>query len=206
MQPTLLLELDSSPGDFGALFDIEAKTSLEMAIRFPLDCRNYIKKVNKNLDILKGMPNPVVAETVKEGQILKMLEHLAGDYQNIIIDTQTVLNGLMLDALSVSDLILLVTDNSIESFDRVLSFNEMLTRNFAVEKEKIYLVVNRKKRFDFMKVWDISKMTGNPVGGFIAYDKNFDKSLCMTGVKKITGTAFYKQLCRIVENGFTGKA
>ena len=85
-----------------------------------------------------------------------------------------------------------------------IEFYEIL-QGIRSERKK-YLVVNRKKRFDFMKVWDISKMTGNPVGGFIAYDKNFDKSLCMTGVKKITGTAFYKQLCRIVENGFTGKA
>lgn len=205
-QPTLLLELDSSPGDFGVLFDIEAENSLEMALRFPGNCKKYIKKISENLDILKGIQNPVIAESVKKGQLYNMMDQLGGLYQHIVIDTQSVLNGVVLDALSVSSRILLITDNSIESFNRVLSFNEMLTQSFSIPVDKISLLVNKKRIRDFLKVWDVAKMTGLPVNGFILYDKHFNKSFCMTGIKKIARTGFYKHLSRIIENGFEGKA
>lgn len=205
-QPTLLLELDCSPGDFGALFDIEPQISLDMAMRFPEECRKCIKKVQHNLDILKGMANPIIAEGVAQGQLLSMVEKIAGDYKNIIIDTQSVLNGLVLDALSFSRHILLITECSIESFNRVLNFNEILTNNFGVKNSRISLIVNKKQRPDFLKVWDISKMSGHPVSGFIGYDRRFNKSMAITGVDKIEKTRFYKQLCRIIENEFKGKA
>jgi cellulose biosynthesis protein BcsQ len=205
-QPTLLLELDSSPGDFGALFDIEPQISIDMAMRFPEECRKCIKKVQQNLDILKGMANPIIAESVAKGQLLSMVEKIAGDYTNIIIDTQSVLNGLVLDALSFSRHILLITECSIESFNRVLNFNEMLTNNFEIAGDKISLIVNKKQRPDFLKVWDISKMSGHPVSGFIEYDRHFNKSLVITGMARMAKTRFYKQLCRIIENEFKGKA
>jgi len=135
-----------------------------------------------------------------------MVEKIAGDYTNIIIDTQSVLNGLVLDALSFSRHILLITECSIESFNRVLNFNEILTKNFGVEDSRISLIVNKKQRSDFLKVWDISKMSGHPVRGFIEYDRHFNKSLVITGVAKTAKTRFYKQLCRIMENEFKGKA
>src|SRR4030043_863491 len=58
----LLLELDSSPGDFGVIFDIENNKSLELALRFPEKYNEYIKNIYKNVDALKGISNPLRSE------------------------------------------------------------------------------------------------------------------------------------------------
>ena len=70
---TLLMELDSSPGDFGPIFDIDSKKSLEMAVRFPENFSNYLKKVDNNLFALKGFANPFLAENTGPGSIKNLL-------------------------------------------------------------------------------------------------------------------------------------
>lgn len=53
----LLLELDSSPGDFGVIFDIEKDKSLELALRFPEKYNEFVKNIYRNVDALKGISN-----------------------------------------------------------------------------------------------------------------------------------------------------
>ena len=60
---TLLLELDCSPGDFGTLFDIGMEMSLEMAIKFPDEYKKYVKSINRDLDVLKGLVARVTANS-----------------------------------------------------------------------------------------------------------------------------------------------
>ena len=62
----LLLEMDSSPGDFGVLFDIERDKSLELALRFPEKYNEFVKNIYRNVDVLKGISNPLIAENIKK--------------------------------------------------------------------------------------------------------------------------------------------
>ena len=168
---TLLLELDCSPGDFGSLFDIEKDMSLEMAIRFPDDYKKYIKVINKNIDVLKGMPDPIIAESVSSDSIQQFFLKISHDYDYIIVDTQTVLNGILIDALKLSNQIMMISNNSIESIARISKFLEILVFRFMIEKSKFKIIINKKKIFSFLKVWEISKIINHPIDAFIHYDK-----------------------------------
>ncbi len=199
---TLLMELDSSPGDFGPIFDIDSKRSLEMAVRFPANFSNYIKKIDDNLFALKGFPGPFLAEgSVSEG-IKNLISTIESRYGNIIIDTQTVFNRVLLDVCIMASKIFLVTDNCLESLSRVINLYEMLTLTHAIEKSRVNLIVNKKRLTDYFRVWDLSKLTEVPVEGFISYDRKFNKNLFISSKNKLINTKMYRQVGRIIENGF----
>jgi pilus assembly protein CpaE len=197
---TLLLELDCSPGDFGPLFDIDKDMSLEMAVRFPNDYKKYIKVINKNIDVLKGMPDPIIAESINSDSITQFFTKISHDYEYIIIDTQTVLNGMLIDALKLSNQIMIISNNSIESIARISKFLEILIFRFMIEKSKFKIIINKKKIFSFLKVWEISKIINFPINAFIHYDKKFNKSLVFIDKRKLMSTKVFRETKKILKN------
>ncbi|MCL4416714.1 MAG: AAA family ATPase [Actinobacteria bacterium] len=195
---TLLLEVDSSPGDFGAVFDIESEKSFELALRFPEKFGYYIKNIFKNLDAMKGVSDPLVAERIKETDVHKLFKFLTSEYDYIIIDTQTVINGTLLDVLRLSDVIMLVSEYSVESFSRISSLFYILTNKFAISKDKIKVIINKKRLFKLFKIWDFIKIAEFPIEAFISYDPKYGKSLFLFNKNKIFKTRLYKQLSKIL--------
>ncbi len=195
---TLLLEVDSSPGDFGAVFDIESEKSIELALRFPEKFKCYVKNIFKNLDVIKGVSDPLVGERIKESDVHKLFEFLTSEYDYIVIDTQTVINGTLLDVLRLSDVILLVSEFSLESFSRISSLFYILTAKFVIPKDKIKVIINKKQLFNLFKIWDFTKIAGFPVEAFISYDPGYNKSLFVFNKNKIFKTRLYKQLSKIL--------
>ncbi len=196
---TLLLELDSSPGDMETLFDINPDSSLEVTFRFPETYKKHVKNVWKNLDVLKGFPNPIIAENIKPEITGKMIEVIKKDYPLIVIDTQTVINGMILDFLKTSNLIFTITDYSIESLFRISKYMNMLVNKFSLPVEDFHMIVNKKRFFDLFKIWDVSKIMGFPISGFISFDRKFSKSNFMFNRKKVMKTKFFKETKKIIQ-------
>jgi len=211
---TLLLEMDSSPGDFGPLFDITNDNSLDIAIKFPERFKNYVKSISKNLDVLKGFSNPINAETITESQITTLFKFIAESYEIIVIDTQSVLSGTIVDILKLSDVIIVLSEATIESISRVSELILILNTKFLISKNKFQLVINKKKMFDLFKIKDIAKILNFPVSGFISFDKKFSKNLIIFNTNKLIKTRFNIELGRLINNlissgamnEFTGKA
>ena len=197
---TLLLELDCSPGDFGSLFDIDKEMSLEMAIRFPDDYKKYIKVINKNIDVLKGIPDPIIAESINSNSIAPFFKRISNDYDYIIVDTQTVLSGILIDALKVSDQIMMISSNSIESIARISKLLEILIFRFMIEKSRFKIIINKKKIFSFLKVWEISKIIDFPINAFIHYDKRFNKSLILLNIQKFMATKVFRETSNVLKS------
>jgi len=204
--PTLIMELDSSPGDFGPIFDIDSKRSLEMAVRFPANFQAYLKNIGDNLYVLKGFPNPLLFENVGPEEIRELIKAISVKYPNIIIDTQTVFNKLLLDVCTLASKIFLITDHCLESVSRIVNLYEMLTGMCLIEGSKINLIINKKRLQDYFRIWDFSKLSGIPVEGFISFDKNFNKTLFISDKKKLSSTKLYRQLGRIMENDINGQS
>lgn len=196
---TLLLELDSSPGDFASLFDIDAGNSLELALKFPEKYKKYTKNISKNLDALKGISNPLVAEGIKKELIYKLLNYIQQEYEYVIVDTQTVLNGVVLDTLRISDSIFVVSDFSLESISRISSLIDLLVEKFSISKSRIKVIINKKKLWDFLKIGDLCKIAKFPVEAFITMDRKFDKTMFLLNRRKIFKTKFFKEVRRMLE-------
>lgn len=211
---TLLLEMDSSPGDFGPLFDITNDSSLDIAIKFPERFKNYVKSISKNLDVLKGFSNPINAETITEKEINTLFKFISESYEIIVIDTQSVLSGTIVDILKLSDVIIVLSEATIESLSRVSELICILSTKFLINKNKFQLIINKKKIFDLFKIKDIAKILNFPVKGFISFDKKFNKNLIIFNTNKLLKTRFNIELSRLINNlissgvinEFTGKA
>jgi len=211
---TLIVELDSSPGDFGPLFDIENNNSMDIVIKFPDKFKNYVKNIYKNLDVLKGFSNPINAESIKEEELQVLFQFISESYDVIIIDTQTVLNGIIIDALKISDSIILVSETTIESLSRISELISILNNKFLIDKNKFQLVINKKRFFDLFKIKDISKILDFPVKGFISFDKKFNKNLIIFNRDGFIRSRLNIEVCNLINNfissgvidGFAGKA
>ncbi|GAH41303.1 unnamed protein product, partial [marine sediment metagenome] len=90
---TISLILDSGIENFFTNTSIK----LELALRFPENYDKFVKNVYRNVDALKGISNPLVAENISKGTINRLIDYILKDYSCIIVDTQTVINGLVLD-------------------------------------------------------------------------------------------------------------
>ena len=197
---TLLMELDCSPGDFGTLFDISEDMSLEMAIRFKKDYKKYIKSISSNLDVLKGMPDPIIAEDVRSEEAVEFLETIIKDYDYIVIDTQTVLNGILLDFLKASDLLLMVSDPTMESIARISNFLELLNSRFNIKRNKFKIVINKKKAFPYLRFSEISRILNFPIDSLIWFDRKFNKSNILLNESRILRTRFFKQVSKTTKS------
>jgi len=193
----LLLELDSSPGDFGVIFDIENNKSLELALRFPEKYSEYVKNIYKNVDALKGISNPLIAENIKKDAINLLINFIFKDYDYIIVDTQTVINGPVLDILKLSDEIFAISEYSLESVARVSSLIDILVKKFSIPEYKIKFIVNKKKFLHIFKVWDISKIIKIPIYAFVKFDGKFNKSKFIFNKDSIFNTRFFKEIKKI---------
>jgi len=195
---TLLLELDSSPGDFGIMFDIERDKSLELALRFPENYNKFVKNICNNMDALKGISNPLVAENINKGIINNLINHVLKEYDCIIVDTQTIINGLVLDVLRLSNKIFVVSEYTLESTSRVSNLINVLEKKFSIPKYSMKLIMNKKNFLPFFKVWDVAKIINIPIYALIPYDNRFDKSKFLFNKNGILRTRFFKGISKIL--------
>ncbi len=201
---TLLLELDSSPGDFGTLFDIEKDKSMELALRFPEKYKEFVKNIYENIDVLKGVSNPLVAENIRKDSVNNLIDYISRDYKYIVIDTQTVINGPILDVLKLSNKIFIISEYSLESIARISKLIDILVRKFSIKESKIKLIVNKKKFIHFFKVWDISKVIEMPVCAFIKFDRGFYKNEFIFNKAGMLKTKFFKEIAKVLSMTIKG--
>jgi len=202
---TLFMELDSSPGDFAVLFETGPENSIEIALKFPDKLSTYVKKVNDNLDVIKGFSSPLTAEEVETDEIINLLNNALKKYEIIIIDTQNVLNGLIIDVLKKTDYIFLISELEIESLYRNLEFLSLLKNKFLFQNDNFYFVINKKKLMDMFKVMDISKIIPLPILGFIRFDKNFNKNLISKSQNRFLKTRTFISVNKILESFYLRK-
>jgi MinD-like ATPase involved in chromosome partitioning or flagellar assembly len=194
----LLLEMDCSPGDFGFLFDIEKDKSLELALRFPGEYKDFIKSIDKNLDVLKGISDPIVAENIKEDSVNRLMDNISKDYDFIIIDTQTIINGPVLDVLKLSNKIFIISEYSLDSVARISKLIDILVKKFSIQESKIKLVLNKRKLVHYFVIWDVLRTIEMPIYGFINFDKRFNKNTQVFNKTAILKTVFFKEISRML--------
>jgi len=197
---TLLMEIDCSPGDFGTLFDIGEEKSLEVAIRFSSDYKKYIKCTGKNLDILKGVPDPIIAENISSNEINYFLDIVRKDYEYIIVDTHTVLNGILLDLIKASNILLMISDPNMESIARVSNYLKLLSTRFKINRDRFKFIINMKNIFSFFRTWEITRIIDLPIDSFIYFDRKFSKTDILFNEYKVFRTCLFKQVSKMAKS------
>ena len=122
------------------------------------------------------------------------------NYSNIVIDTQSVMDVKIIQAMKYSNKILLISEYSLESVSRNLNLYLSLVNRYGINREKISLIINKKRLFDYMKVWNFSDFSVFPVDGFISFDRKFSKTFYMSNFNRLRGTKLFKQLEKIIKD------
>lgn len=174
---TLLLELDSSPGDLSIIFDLENTYNLLDALFSPKDYQEALVPIRKNFQVLLGPSSPLAAEKIEKEAMFKLLSLLKKDFDAVVVDTHPLLTGLILDALEASDAILMVATPEIGAAGRVAFLIDFLTRSASLSKDKFRLLVNMKKLRDNLKLSELLKVVDLPLLSVVKYDRRYSRKI-----------------------------
>jgi MinD-like ATPase involved in chromosome partitioning or flagellar assembly len=140
--------------------------------------------------------DPIIAENIDSKQVNDFLRTIIDDYDYIVVDTHTVLNGILLDFIKASDLLIVVSDPTMESIARVSSYLQLLNSRFQISRNKFKFVINKKRSFSYLKIWEISKIISLPINSLMHFDKKFNKSNVLFNESKILRSGLFKQVSR----------
>lgn len=140
-----LVELDFSPGDFAVLFNIEADKTIEDAILDPDNTISYLKKLSgKNLHILLGSL-PDRGEKIKQDRLTRVIDTLRQNFDLVVIDTQPCLTETVIDAMNMSDEVLIILEADITVLGRGNTILDYIALNKFSNLQKFKMVINKKR-------------------------------------------------------------
>jgi pilus assembly protein CpaE len=133
------------------------------------------------LNILAAPPRPEMAENIKPGEFKMVMEYLRSLYSYVIIDTASHLSETVLDAIEVSDAVILITTQEIPSIKNAKSFLTLVDQ-FQIGRQRVIFIMNKyDKRIALMpdKIGDSLKQEINAV---IPFEERIVLNSINTGV------------------------
>ncbi len=166
-QNTLLLDGSFQFGDVAVMLNIRPSTTIiDLIDRMDELEQDLVSSVTvrheSGLNVLMAPPRPEMADLVSEASVKKLLDHMRGYYDYIIIDTSSSLNDVALSMLDASDRIFLVTQQSLPALKNASRFFD-LAETLAYSRDKVVLLVNRTSERRGISVEDIANTLKRPV-------------------------------------------
>ncbi len=143
-QKTILLDMSPS----GA----EISTKLHMAKKVPITQFHNIENAPPDVLAAFVVRHPVGFEvlnvahqegdTVGEGIIIPLLNHLAVDYRFIIIDLPSAVDDMVLKVMSQSDSVFFVTDSNINNITEIKEAVTEIEKELSIPEDNVSVIIN----------------------------------------------------------------
>lgn len=146
--PVCLVDANLQFGDVAIFMNEQVKFSVaDLAPRVgELDAELVdsvlIKHAVSGIKVLAAPHRPEYADNVTGDQFGKTLEALRRFFSYIVVDTSSTLTEVVLDALTISDIVVLVVNQDIPSIKNVRLFLDLATA-LNIDRKGIMLVMNR---------------------------------------------------------------
>lgn len=170
----IVLDLDFAMGDAASMMDVAPKDTildlLPRADRVDERMLTGSVAVHKSKVHILAQPNELensVQATADD--IYMIINASAKGYQYVLIDVGVQITQASEIALSVSDIIVLVTTPDVVSVRNAYRKLKLLER-YGIEKERIRLIVNRQHKNAFVPITEIEANLGMRVAGTVADD------------------------------------
>lgn len=202
----LLIDLDLQFGDIALMVNKQSELTIkEMFDDSPIinfeDTKPYLYKYKENLDMLFAPKDPESAEYISNEQIKSILEIFKKQYDIIIIDTGVNYSEVTLNALDLSDQIMIVTNLEVTGLKNTkLSLRVMQSLNYG--EEKVKMIVNMAHdKFGVTKA-NVQKAFTYEVLGYIPEDIKLVRNAINTGVPLVSvkGSSLYKPLLSVCQS------
>ena len=175
------------------MFDDSPITSIE-------DMKPYLFKYKENCDMLFAPKDPESAEYISKEQIKSILEILKKHYDVIIIDTGVNYDEITLNALDISDQVIIVSSLEVTGLKNTkLSLRVMQSLNY--DSSKVKLLVNMAQdKFGVTKA-NVQKAFTFEVIGYIPEDVKLVRNSINTGVPLIAtkNNSLFKPLLSVCQ-------
>ena len=174
--PALVVDGDLQFGDVAVFMNERSKNSLidltPLADQLDPEVVDEVVIHHKTsgVDILSAPPHPEDAEKATGAQVVKVLEFMKRIYSYVIIDTDQGLSDITLDALDVSDVILLITVQDIPSIINTRVMLNLLN-TLGVSQQRIMLVMNKFDKQIAITPGKISKNLNKEVSAVLPKDE-----------------------------------
>lgn len=136
--------------------------------------------------VLLAPARPEMAELITPETFKRILTKLRESFDYVVVDTFPSFQDTMLGTLDVSDQVLVVFTCEMTAIKNVRNLLDV-TRALGYPREKLLLVLNRADSAGGIKVPDIEKTLGYPVGGQIVSDYRLVTSSLNEGVPVVSG-------------------
>ncbi|HVA87448.1 MAG TPA: response regulator [Candidatus Saccharimonadales bacterium] len=162
-------------GDIGVMLNLDPRQRSmadlvpEIAAGVPESLETVLVHHDSGVDVLLAPPTPETAELVTPAYMRGVLERLRSDHDLVIVDTQPILNDMVLTMLDVADVILAVLTLEITNIRNLRVFLEV-ARQLGYDDGRIRLVLNRADSSLGIRVADVERSLGRKVDNSIVSD------------------------------------
>ncbi len=144
----LIVDGNMQFGDVAILFNQQGKNHVgDLAPRVDELDPDVVEEVlithpESGVKILAAPPRPELAEEINPRQFSKLLQYLKRIYPYVIVDTPSDLNDLVIEAMGISDYVILISTQDIPSIAKAKLFLD-LSRALGLSADRIIFVMNR---------------------------------------------------------------
>jgi pilus assembly protein CpaE len=182
----LVVDANLQYGDVAVFNNEQARNSIvDLTPRASELDPDIIKEViithKSGLHILAAPPRPEMAENVKAGEFKKVIEYLKSLYSYIVIDTETHLTECVLDAIEVSDAILLLTTQEIPSIKNSKSFLNLIDQ-FQIGRQRVIFILNKYDKRIALLPDKIGESLKQEISAVIPFEERIVLNSINTGV------------------------
>jgi pilus assembly protein CpaE len=162
-------------GDIGVMLNLDPRQRSmadlvpEIAAGVPESLETVLVHHESGVDVLLAPPTPETAELVTPAYMRGVLERLRSDHDLVIVDTQPILNDMVLTILDVANVILAVLTLEITNIRNLRVFLEV-ARQLGYDDGRIRLVLNRADSSLGIRVADVERSLGRKVDNSIVSD------------------------------------
>jgi len=162
-------------GDIGVMLNLDPRQrSLadlvpEIAAGVPESLDTVLVKHETGIDVLLAPPTPETAELVTPAYMRGVLARLRDDHDLVVVDTQPVLNDMVLTMLDVADKIVAILTLEITNIRNLRVFLEV-ARQLGYDDGRLHLVLNRADSSLGIRVADVERSIGRKVDHSIVSD------------------------------------
>ena len=140
----------------------------EIAAGVPESVETALVRHDTGVDVLLAPPTPETAELITPAYMRGVLERLREDHDLVVVDTQPVLNDMVLATLDVADRIVAVLTLEITNIRNLRVFLEV-ARQLGYD-DRLDLVLNRADSSLGIRVADVERSIGRKVDHSIVSD------------------------------------
>ncbi len=140
----------------------------EVAAGVPESVETALVRHDSGVDVLLAPPTPETAELITPAYMRAVLDQLRADHDLVVVDTQPVLNDMVLAMLDVADRIVAVLTLEITNIRNLRVFLEV-ARQLGYD-DRLDLVLNRADSSLGIRVADVERSIGRKVDHSIVSD------------------------------------